>query len=69
MNDNYIGDIEQVKHFRPIISLKEVVFQLNDSGNPICDLQDYHDQVLNMLPQITRLDGRSIYELGIEFKS
>lgn len=26
LNDNYIGDIQQVRHFRPIISLKEVIF-------------------------------------------
>ena len=50
LSDNYIADVQQVKYFRPIISLKELLFQQNDSSNPICDLPSYNEQVLNLLP-------------------
>jgi len=43
LNDNYISGMQQVRHFRPIISLKEVIFQMSNSSNPICDLQGYND--------------------------
>lgn len=52
---------------RPVISLKEVVFCQNGASNPICDFNNYLESTLQSLPQIVRLDGRSIYELGVHF--
>jgi len=35
----------------------------------LCDFENYKDAILSYLPQINKLDGQSIYDLGIEFKS
>ena len=35
----------------------------------MCDFENYQEAVVHYLPQIEKLDGLSIYELGIEFKS
>ena len=49
--------------------MKEIVFQSKTSSNPLCDFENYKDAILSSLPQINKLDGQSIYDLGIEFKS
>jgi hypothetical protein len=69
INDNYIGDLTQIQNLKPIGSLKEIIFQSKTSNNPLCDFENYQDAILGFLPQITVLDGRSIYDLGVQFKS
>ena len=33
----------------------------------MCDFENYTEAVVTYLPQISRVDGMSIYELGIDF--
>ena len=33
----------------------------------MCDFENYTEAVVSYLPQISRVDGMSIYELGIDF--
>jgi Leucine-rich repeat (LRR) protein len=69
LNDNYIGELAQVEHLKQIASLQDLTFQNKNSNNPMCDFENYQEAVLHHLPQISKLDGTSIYELGIDFKS
>ncbi|CAI2385803.1 unnamed protein product [Moneuplotes crassus] len=50
--DNEIAEIEEIQRFKVNISLKE----LDLTGNPVCDLDDYREQVLHFLPNLKMLD-------------
>lgn len=39
------------------------------SNNPVCDYHNYESAVVSILPQIQKLDGQSIYSLGIDFNN
>ncbi len=61
MNDNYIGELDQVKHLQGYINLRELIFQGSTNGtNPMCDFENYEEAVRLYLPQVTKLDGREL---------
>ena len=61
MNDNYLGELDQIKYLQGYTNLRELVFQGAQNGtNPMCDFENYDEAVRLFLPQVTKLDGREL---------
>jgi hypothetical protein len=61
LNDNYLGELEQIKYLQGYTNLRELVFQGAQNGtNPMCDFENYEEAVRLFLPQVTKLDGREL---------
>jgi Leucine-rich repeat (LRR) protein len=61
LNDNYVGELDQVKNLQCLTSLREVAFQTGNTGtNPMCDFENYEEAVRMYLPQLTKLDGKEL---------
>jgi hypothetical protein len=61
LNDNYIGELDQIKFLQGYTNLRELIFQGSQSGtNPMCDFENYDEAVRLFLPQVTKLDSREL---------
>jgi len=61
LNDNYLGELDQIKYLQGYTNLRELVFQGAQNGtNPMCDFENYEEAVRLFLPQVTKLDGREL---------
>jgi hypothetical protein len=52
LSNNIIEDIHQIEKFKSNISIKE----LDLSGNPVCELNNYREIVIDLLPDLKSLD-------------
>lgn len=42
LNDNFIGELDQVKHLQSLTNLRELIFESGQTGtNPMCDFENY----------------------------
>lgn len=61
LNDNYIGELEQLRHLAGLGNLRELIFQGGQNGtNPLCDFENYEEAVRLQLPSLARLDSREL---------
>ena len=61
MNDNYLGELDQIKYLQGYTNLRELIFQGAQNGtNPMCDFENYEEALRLFLPQVTKLDGREL---------
>ena len=61
LTDNYIGELEHVRHLSKYKQLRNVSFQKagdeTKGSNPICDFVNYNDTVRMYLPNLAIIDG------------
>jgi len=60
LNDNYIGDLAQLRALENLSCLTELLFQQKNGSNPMCDFENYEEAVAHYLPQVKRLDGKEL---------
>ena len=60
LNDNFIGDLEQIKCLQHLTNLREVLFEADHGTNPMCDFENYVEAVRLYLPQLTKLDQKDL---------
>ena len=53
----------------PVTKISVAIANILKEEGFIEDFENYQEAIVHYLPQITRLDGQSIYELGIQFVS
>jgi hypothetical protein len=58
LSKNQISDLSQIEKLRQNVSLKE----LNLIGNPVTQIENYREQVLDILPDLKSLDGIPVLE-------
>ncbi len=53
LNDNFIGEFDQMKYLQSYVHLTELIFQgsnNNNGSNPMCDFENYEEAVRLYLP-------------------